>query len=100
MGSTTAVEGAAALVGITGQATPTIAGTRFLAVSEVHSSAVDIEGEPSITSTDGQRSDVVLTPVVAPRKGGGLMKEMSVLEQLEHSVMGLSLEVGMYVEIQ
>ena len=67
---------------------------RFLAVAEVHSSAVDIEGEPSIIGTDGQRSAVVLDPIVAPRKDGGLMKEMSVLEPLEHSVLGLSLEGG------
>ena len=94
MGSTTAVERAAALIGIAGQAAPTVARTRFLAVAEVHSSAVDIEGVPSIISTDGQRSDVVLDPIVAPRKGGGLMKEMSVLEPLEHLVLGLSLEGG------
>ena len=31
---------------------------------------------------------------MATRKGGGLMKEMSVLEPLEHSVMGLSPEGG------
>ena len=60
----------------------------------MHSSAVDIEGEPLIISTDGERSAVALDPIVAPRKGGGLMKEMSVLEPLEHSVLGLSLEGG------
>ena len=65
-----------------------------LLVAEVHSSAVDIEGEPSIIGTDGQRSAVVLDPMVAPRKDGGLRKEMSVLEPLEHSVLGLSLEGG------
>ena len=40
-----------------------VAGTRFLAVVEVHSSAVDIH------------SAVVLDPMVAPRKDGGLMDE-------------------------
>ena len=73
---------------------------RFLAFAEVHSSAVDIEGEPSIICTDGQRSAVVLDPIVAPRKDGGLMNEMSVLESLEHSVLGLSLEGVMYVEMK
>ena len=60
----------------------------------MHSAAVDIEGVPSIISTDGQRSAVVLDPIVATRKGGGLMKEISVLEPLEHSVLGLSPEGG------
>ena len=103
VGSTTAVDGAAVLIEIAGPSAPAdfartdvpaIAGTRFLAVAEVHSSAVDIEGEPSIISTDGQRSAVVSDPMVAPRKDGGLRKEMSVLEPLEHSVLGLSLEGG------
>ena len=94
VGSTTAVEGVAALIGIAGQAAPAVAGTRFLAVAEVHSSAVDIEGAPSIISTDGHRSAVVLDTIVATRKGGGLMKEMSVLEPLDHSVLALSPEGG------
>ena len=56
MGSTTAVDGAAALIEIAGPAAPAdfagtdvpaVAGTSFLVVAEVHSSAVDIEGEPS-----------------------------------------------------
>ena len=60
----------------------------------MHSSAVDIEGDPSIICTDRQRSAVVLEHMVAPRKDGGLMDEMSVLEPLEHSVLGLYLEGG------
>ena len=32
--------------------------------------------------------------MVAPKKDGGLGKEMSVLEPLEHSVLGLPLEGG------
>ena len=76
------------------QAAPAVAGTRFLAVAEVHSSAVDIEGVPSIISTYGQRSAVGLDPIMASRKGGDLMKKMSVLEPLEHSVLGFSLEGG------
>ena len=101
VGSTTAVVGAAALIGIAVQAAPAIAGTRFLAVAEVHSSAVDIKGVPSIISTDGQRSALVLDPIVATRKGGGLLKERSVLEPLEHSVLGLSPEKGVkYIEMK
>ena len=92
MGLTTAVDGAAILAEIVGAAAPAdlagtdvpaVAGMRFLAVAEVHSSAVDIEGVPSIIRTDRQRRTVVLDPMVAPRKDGGLMDEMSVPEPLE-----------------
>ena len=73
---------------------PAFTRTRFLAVAEGYSLAFDIEGVPSIISTDGQWSAVVLDPIVATRQGGGLMKERSVLEPLEHSVLGLSQEGG------
>ena len=68
VGLTTAVDGAATLVERAGAAAPAdlagtdvpaMPGTRFLAVAEVHSSAVDIEGVPSIIRTDRQRSAVV-----------------------------------------
>ena len=39
-------------------------------------------------------SVVVLDPIMAPRKGGRLRKELSVLEQSEHSVPGFSPEGG------
>ena len=99
MGLTTAVDGAAALIEIAvaaaGTDVPAIAGMRFLAVVEVHSSAVDIEGELLIIRTsDGQRSAVLLDSIVVPRRDGGLMDDMSVLEPLEHSVLGLSLKGG------
>ena len=45
---------AATPFGIAGQAVPAVAGTRFLALAEVHSSAVDFEGVPSVLSTNGQ----------------------------------------------
>ena len=101
VGSTTAVDRTAALIEIAGPAAPAnfsgtdvpaVAGTRFLAVADMHSLTVGIEGEPSIISR--QRSAVVLDPIVAPRKDGDLMKEMYVLEPLEHLVLGLSLEGG------
>ena len=60
---------------------------KFSAVAEVHSSAVDDEGDPSIVRTSRQRSAVILDPLVAPRKDGGPMEEIYVLEQLEHSVL-------------
>ena len=103
VGLTAAVDGAATLAEFAGAAAPAdlagtnvpaVAGTRFLAVAEVHYSAVDIEADPSIIRTDRQRSAVVLDNMVALRKDGVLMDEMSVLEPLEHSVLGLSLERG------
>ena len=65
---TTAVAGAATLAKITGPVAsadptgtdvPAIAEMRFLAVAEVYSSAVDVEGDPSIIHTDGQHRAVV-----------------------------------------
>ena len=103
VGLNTAVDGAATLAEIAGAAVPAdlagtnipaVAGMRLLAVAEVHSSAVDIEGDPSIIRTDIQRSAAILDALLAPRKDGGLREEISVLEPLEHSVMGLSREGG------
>ena len=64
---TTAVAGAVAIADIAGSAAPVdlagtdvpaIAGMKFSAVAEVHSSAVDDEGHPSVICTIGQRSAV------------------------------------------
>ena len=69
VGVTTAVAGVATLAEIAGpvaSADPAgtnvlaVAETRFLAVAEMYSSAVDVEGDPSIIRTDGQRRAVVL----------------------------------------
>ena len=65
---------------------------KFSAVAEVHSSAVDDEGDPSVVRTSRQRSAVSLDPMAAPRKDGGPIDEISVLEPLEHSVLEVSLE--------
>ena len=90
---TTAVAGAAALADIAGAAAPVdLAGMKFSAVAEVHSSAVDDEGDPSVIRTIGQQSAVVLDPMAASRTDSGPMDEMSVLEPLENSVLGVSLE--------
>ena len=64
------------------------------AVAEVHSSAVDDEGDPSVVCTSRQRSAVILDAMAAPRKDGGPMEDISVLEPLEHSVLEVSLEGG------
>ena len=98
---TTAVAGAAALADMSGAAAPVdlagmdvlaVARMKFSAVAEVHSLAVDDEGDPSVIRTIGQRSAVVLDPMAASRTDSGPMDEMSVLEPLEHSVLGVSLE--------
>ena len=73
---------AVAPVDLVGTNVPAVAGRYFSAVAEVHSSAVDDEGDSR------QRS------MVAPRKDGGPMEEISVLEPLEHSVVEVSLEEG------
>ena len=98
---TTAVDGATSLVNIAGAVAdlaetdvPAVVGMKFSAVAEVHSSADNIEGDPSIIRTSGQRSAVVLDPMVAPRKDCGLMGNRSVLEPLEYSVPEVSLEEG------
>ena len=84
---TTAVAGAAALANIAGadapvdligMNVPAVAGMKFSAVAEVHSSAVDDEGDPSVIRTIGQRSVVVLDPRVASRTDSGTMDEMSI----------------------
>ena len=74
---TTAVAGAAALADIAGAVAPVdlggtdvpaVARMKFSAVAEVHSSAVDIESDPSVIRTSRQRSAVVLDPMLAPRR--------------------------------
>ena len=68
---------------------------KFSTVAEVHSSAVDDDGDPSVICTSRQRSAVVLDPMVAPKKEvAPPPEEVSVLEPLEHSVLGVSLEGG------
>ena len=98
---TTAEAGAAALADIAGAVAPVdlartdvpaVAGIKFSAVAEVHSSAVDHEDDHSVVHTSRQRNAVILDPMAAPRKDGGPMDEISVLEPLEHSVLEVSLE--------
>ena len=102
---TTAEAGAAALADIAGtdlagtdvpavagMKFSAVAGMKFSAIAEVHSSAIDDEGDPSVVCTSRQQSAVILDPMAAPRKDGGPMDEISVLEPLEHSVPEVSLE--------
>ena len=69
-------------VDFAGITVPAIAGMRFSAVAEVHSSTVD---DPSVVRANEQRSAVVLDPRAAPGNDGRPMKGISVLEPLEHS---------------
>ena len=88
------IAGAVAPVNLAGADVPAVARMKFLAVAEVHSSAVDDEGDPSVVRASRQRSAVVLDPMAAPGKDCGPMDEMSVMEPLEHSVLDVSLEGG------
>ena len=85
------IAGAVAPVDLAGTNVPAIAGMKFSAVAEVHSSAVDDEGDPSVVHTSRQQSAVILDPMVAPRKDGGPTEEIYLLEPLEHSVLEVSL---------
>ena len=51
---TTAVAGAAAPFDLAGTDVPAVAGMKFSAVAEVHSSAIDDEGDPSVVHTSRQ----------------------------------------------
>ena len=84
--------GATAPVDFAGITVAAVAGMRFSAVAEVHSSAVDDEGDPSVVRANGQRSAVVLDPRAAPGNDGRPMEGLSVLEPLEHSVLEVALD--------
>ena len=82
-----------ALSNFAGAASPVdFAGITVPAVAEVHSSAVDDEGDPSVVCANGQRSAVVLDPRAAPGNDGRPMEGLSVLEPLEHSVLEVALD--------
>ena len=65
------IVGAVDPVDLAGTNVPAVAGMKFSAVADVHSSAVDDEGDPSAVRTSRQRSAVILDPMAAPRKDGG-----------------------------
>ena len=87
--------GAPAPVALAGTDVPAAAVVQFSAVAEVHSSAVDDEGDPLVIHTSRQWSAVVvLDPMVAHGKDGRPVGSMSVREPLEHSVVRVPLTVG------
>ena len=68
--------GAIAPVDLARITVPAVAGLRFSAVAEVHSSTVDDEGDPSVVRANGHRSTVVLDPRVAPGNDGRPMEQI------------------------
>ena len=93
--STTSVAGEAAPADLAGTDVPAVAGMKLSAVAEVYSSAVDDEGDPLVIRAGEQRGAVVEVDTVWP--GGecrGLVDGMTVPEPLEHSVVGVPIEVG------
>ena len=102
--STTAVAGAVALVVFAGAVAPAdlagadvaaVSGSKFPAVAEAYSSAVDAVCVPLVIQTGGrQRAVIRAGPVWPVEKTGDLMDEVTVPEPLEHSVVGVPNGVG------
>ena len=84
--------GAAEFAPALGHRTRETDGTRFSAVAEVHSSAVDDDHDTSVVRASEQRSDVSLFPRMAPGIVGSSMAGISVPEPLEHSVLDVDLD--------
>ena len=74
---------------------PAVAGSKVPAVAEAYSSAVDAKSVPLVIQPGGRRRAVVrVGPVWPGWKTGDLIDEVTVPEPLEHSVVGLPVEVG------
>ena len=87
--------GAVAAADLAATDVPAVAGMKFLDVAEVHSSAVGDEGAPLVIRTSEQRDAVVeVDPVWPSGESRGLVDGMTVPEPLEHSVVGVPIEVG------
>ena len=86
------VAGTIAPVDFAGISVPAVAGMKFSAVAEVHSSAVDVDDDTSVVRASEQRSDVSLDPRTAPGIVDRPMAGISVPEPLEHSLLDVALE--------
>ena len=75
---------------------PAVAGMKFSAVAEVHSSAVDVDDDTSVGRASEQRSDVSLDPRTAAVIVDRPMAGISVPEPLEHSVLDVDLAVDLW----
>ena len=73
---------------------PVVAGVRFSAAVEVHSSADDVDDDTSVVRASEQRSMDCAIPRTAPGMENDTMMRRSVLELLEHSVLVVDLDGG------
>ena len=87
--------GVVAPADLAGTDVPAVAGMKFLAIAEVYSSAVDDEGAPLVIR-DGKQwgAAVEVDPVWAGGECHHRLDGMTVPEPLEHSVVGVPIEVG------
>ena len=79
--------GTMALVDFAGLSVPVVPGMQFLAVAEVHSSAVDLVDNTLVVRANGQQSDGSGDPRRPPGMVDRPMTNISALEPLEHSVL-------------
>ena len=86
------VAGTIAPVDFAGISVPVVAGMKFSAVAEVHSSAVDVEDDTSVVRASEQWSDGRWDPRKSPGMVDIPMTEISVPEPLEHLVMDVDLD--------
>ena len=86
------VAGIMAPVDFAGLSVPAVAGMKFSAVAEVHSSAVDVEDDTSVVRASEQRSDGSWDPRRFPVMVYRPMTELSAPEPLEHSVLDEDLD--------
>ena len=71
---------------------PVVAGVRFSAVAEVHSSADDVDDDTSVVRASGQRSMDCVIPRTTPGMENETMMRRSVPEPLGHSVLVVDLD--------
>ena len=86
------VAGTIVPVDFAGISVPAVAGMKFSAIAEVHSSAVDDDDDTLVVRASEQRSDVSLDPRTAPGIVDRPMAGISVPEPFEHSVLDVDLD--------
>ena len=84
--------GTMAPVDFAGLSVPVVAGMKFSAVAEVHSSAVDVVDETLVVRANEQRSDGSGDPRGSPGMVDRPVTNLSVPELLEHSVLDEDLD--------
>ena len=86
------IAGSMALVDCAGLSIPVVAGMKFSAVAEVHSSAVDVEDDTLVVRASEQRSEGSFDPRKSPGMVDRPMMEPYAPEPLEHSVLDEDLD--------